>query len=154
MLVYGNYECFVKQMLYVCVLCASCGSSQRRILHDLQFVNAVRGCKRRPYGKGLLQSRSHDCLIGSHECLLLFTPSYCCECFYQWGPIYQQQVTMYITTPFVNPLFICFTLNRVCLHSFPTSSSFVSSNRILPFVYTFSGIFVELLKVIQSAGMC
>ena len=35
-----------------------------------------------------------------------------------------------------------------------SSSSFVSSNRILPFVYTFSGIFVELLKVIQSAGMC
>ena len=34
------------------------------------------------------------------------------------------------------------------------TSSFVSSNRILPFVYTFSGIFVELLKVIQSAGMC
>ena len=34
------------------------------------------------------------------------------------------------------------------------NSSFVSSNRILPFVYTFSGIFVELLKVIQSAGMC
>ena len=33
------------------------------------------------------------------------------------------------------------------------SSSFGSSNRILPFVYTFSGIFVELLKVIQSAGM-
>ena len=33
-------------------------------------------------------------------------------------------------------------------------ASFVSSNRILPFVYTFSGIFVELLKVIQSAGMC
>ena len=37
---------------------------------------------------------------------------------------------------------------------FKRSSSFVSSNRILPFVYTFSGIFVELLKVIQSAGMC
>ena len=35
-----------------------------------------------------------------------------------------------------------------------TYSSFVSSNRVLPFVYTFSGIFVELLKVIQSAGMC
>ena len=29
-----------------------------------------------------LLSRSHDCLIGSHECLLLFTPSCCCECFY------------------------------------------------------------------------
>ena len=27
----------------------------------------------RLYGRGILQSRSHDCLIGSHECLLLFT---------------------------------------------------------------------------------
>ena len=45
MLVYGKYECFVMQMLYVCVLCASCGSSQSCILHDLQFVNAGRGCK-------------------------------------------------------------------------------------------------------------
>ena len=82
MLVYGEVECFVMQMLYVCVLCASCGSSQCCILHDLQFVNAGRGCKRRPYTRGILQSRSHDCLIGSHECLLLFTPSCCCECFY------------------------------------------------------------------------
>ena len=117
MIVHGKYECFVMQMLYVCVLC-----SQRCIMHDLQFVNAGRRCKRRPYGRGILQSRSHDCLIGNHECLLLFTPSCCCECFYQWGPIYQQQVTMYITTPFVNPLFICCTLNSVCLHSFPTDS--------------------------------
>ena len=69
-------------MLYVCALCASCGSSQCHILHDLLFVNAGLGCKRRPYGRGILQSRSHDCLIGSHECLLLFTPSYCCECVY------------------------------------------------------------------------
>ena len=38
---YGKYECFVMQMLYVCVLCASCGSSQCYILHDLQFVNAA-----------------------------------------------------------------------------------------------------------------
>ena len=82
MLVHGKYECFVMQMLYVCVLCASCGSSQCCILHDLQFVNAGRGCKRRPYGRVILQSRSHDCLISSHECLLLFTPSCCCECFY------------------------------------------------------------------------
>ena len=37
---YGKYECFVMQMLYVRVLCA----------------------------RGILQSRSHDCLIGSHEC--------------------------------------------------------------------------------------
>ena len=25
---YGKYECFIMQMLYVCVLCISCGSSQ------------------------------------------------------------------------------------------------------------------------------
>ena len=49
MLVYGVCECFVMQILYVCVLCASCGSSQFCILHDLQFVNAGLGCNRRPY---------------------------------------------------------------------------------------------------------
>ena len=84
MLVYGECECFVMQMLYVCVLCASCGSSQCCVLHDLQFVNAGRGCNRRPYRRGILQSRSHNCFIGSHECLLLFTPSCCGECFYDF----------------------------------------------------------------------
>ena len=49
MLVYGECECFVMQMLYVCVLCAFCGSSQCCVLHNLQFVNAGRGCNRRPY---------------------------------------------------------------------------------------------------------
>ena len=52
----------------VVCLCLVC------ILHDLQFVNAGRGCNRRPYRRGVLQSRSHNCLVGSHECLLLFTP--------------------------------------------------------------------------------
>ena len=66
MLVYWNYEYFVMQLLYGCVLCASCGSSQYCILHDLPIVNAGRGCKRRPYGRGILQSRSHDCLIGNN----------------------------------------------------------------------------------------
>ena len=80
MLVCGKYECFVMQMLYVCVLCASCGSSEYSILHDLQFVNAGRGRKRRPYRRDILMT--HDCLIGNHECLLLFTPSCCSECFY------------------------------------------------------------------------
>ena len=42
----------------------------------LQFVNAGRGCKRRPYGRGILQSRSHDCLIGRLVCLLLSTGGY------------------------------------------------------------------------------
>ena len=32
-------EYFVMHILYVCVLCASCGSSQC-IMHDLQFVNS------------------------------------------------------------------------------------------------------------------
>ena len=80
---HGKCECFVMQMLFVCVLCASCGSSQCCVLHDLQFVNAGRGSKRRPYGRGIFQSRSHDdYLVGSHDCLLLITPSCCDECFY------------------------------------------------------------------------
>ena len=52
MLVYGECECFVMQMLYACVVCASCGSSQCCILHGLQFVKAGRGCNRRPYRRG------------------------------------------------------------------------------------------------------
>ena len=69
-------------MLDVCVLCASCGSSQCCVLNDLYLVNAGRGCKRRLFGRGILQSRSHDCLVGSHECLLLCTQFCCGECFY------------------------------------------------------------------------
>ena len=70
MLVYGKYECVVMQMLYVCVLCLSCGNSQCCILHDLQFVNAGRGCKRRPYGREILHNWSHDCFIGNPEAVL------------------------------------------------------------------------------------
>ena len=55
LLVYGKCACFVMQIMYVCVLCVSCGSSQCYVLHDLQFVNAGRGYKRRPYGRGILQ---------------------------------------------------------------------------------------------------
>ena len=36
---------------------------QFSMLHDLQFVSAGQGCKRRLYGRDILQSRSHDCLI-------------------------------------------------------------------------------------------
>ena len=76
MLVYGKCECFVRQMLYVCVLCAAYGSCQCCSL--LMLVEDTR----RPYGKGLLQSWSHNCLVASHECLLLFSPSCYSECFY------------------------------------------------------------------------
>ena len=72
----------VMQRLYVCVFCASCVRSQCCILHDLQFVNADRGCKRRQYGRGILKSWSHNLFIGSHECIRLFATSCCCECFY------------------------------------------------------------------------
>ena len=100
MLVHGECECFAMQMLYVCVLCASCDSSQCCVLHDLQFINVGRGCNRRmfvcssflisvcmfivskPHRRGILQSRSRNCFIGSHERLLLFTPSCCSEFFY------------------------------------------------------------------------
>ena len=43
---YGECECFVMQMVYVCVVCALCSSCQCFVLHDLQFVNAVLGWKR------------------------------------------------------------------------------------------------------------
>ena len=36
---HGKYECVIMQLLYVCVLCASCGNPQLCVLHDLQFVN-------------------------------------------------------------------------------------------------------------------
>ena len=29
-----------------------------------------------------IQSSSHNCLVGSNECILKFTPSCCSECFY------------------------------------------------------------------------
>ena len=41
MLVYGKYECFVMHILYVWVLCISCGSSQFCFLHDLPYVKLV-----------------------------------------------------------------------------------------------------------------
>ena len=79
MLVYEKYECFIMQMLYVCVLCASCGSSQCYIRHDMQFVNAGRVCERPPYVRGILQSQSHNCLEYTFVYpipILLFTPSH------------------------------------------------------------------------------
>ena len=71
---YGKYECFVMKMLYDCVLCASCGSSQCCILHDFQLGNAGRGCKRQPYGTGILQSLSHECLIAISVSFCLLHP--------------------------------------------------------------------------------
>ena len=41
MLLYGTCECLVIQMVYVCILCASCGSSQFCVLHDLRLLMLV-----------------------------------------------------------------------------------------------------------------
>ena len=78
MLVYCKCDYIVMQM-YVCILCASGGSSQCYVLLDLQLISAGRECKMRPYGRDIRQSRSPYCLVGNHEFLLLFTPSCCGE---------------------------------------------------------------------------
>ena len=62
-LVYGKCECFVMQLLYVCVCCASCDSSQCCMTCSLLMLVEDE--------RGILQSRSHDCLVGSHESFLL-----------------------------------------------------------------------------------
>ena len=51
-----------------------------------QFSMLVEDARGDHMEKGILQIRSHDCLIGIHECLLLFTPS-CyggCFCHLKW----------------------------------------------------------------------
>ena len=63
MLVYGECECFVMQMLYVCV-------------HHMAVLNAAfcMTCSLLMLvkdGRGIIQSRSHDYLIGSHEIFCL-----------------------------------------------------------------------------------
>ena len=76
MLVYGKYECFVMQMLYVCILCAYCVSSQCCMLHELQFVNARGDHVEEAYSR----FRSYDWLIDSHECSDLCAVLRYCEC--------------------------------------------------------------------------
>ena len=76
MLVYGKCECFVMQML----MFVSSG-------HPVSVLNAAfcMTCSLLMMvedGRGILQSRSYNCLVGSHECILLFTPSCCSKCFY------------------------------------------------------------------------
>ena len=76
MLVHGMCECLDMQMF----LCMSC-------VHPVAVLNAAfcMTCSLLTLvvdERGVLQSRYHDCLVGSHECLLLFTPSCCGECFY------------------------------------------------------------------------
>ena len=51
--------------VYVCVLCASCGSRQCCVLHDMPFVNAGREWNGRAYRRGILQSQSYDYIIGT-----------------------------------------------------------------------------------------
>ena len=86
MLVYGKYECRHADVVCLCLVCILLKSSMLGSVS--QFVNAGRGCKRPPYARVILQGRSHDCLVGSHECLLLLLLYVevcvrvlrCCEC--------------------------------------------------------------------------
>ena len=59
MLVYGKYACFVMQMLYVCVLCATCGSSQCCILHNYSLLMMVEEAR----GDHMEESYSRDSLM-------------------------------------------------------------------------------------------
>ena len=58
-----------------CCMCMSC-------VHPVTVLNAS-FCMTCSFlmlvedARGILQSQSHNCLVGSHECLLLFTPSCC-----------------------------------------------------------------------------
>ena len=76
MLVYGKYKCSACR----CCMFVSC-------VHPVEVLNAA-CCMTYILlmlvedARGILQSRFHDCVIGSHKCLLLFTPSCCGECFY------------------------------------------------------------------------
>ena len=74
MLLYGKYECFVMHVLYVCVhLVAVLNAAFCMTCSLIMLVGDARGdhmeeatiWKRRPYGRGTLQSLSHDCFIGS-----------------------------------------------------------------------------------------
>ena len=74
MLVYGKYKCFVIQMLYVCVLCASCGSSQCCMTCSLLMLVEDE--------RGILRSGLMTAFQAAMSVSLLFTPSCCSKCFY------------------------------------------------------------------------
>ena len=79
MLVYGKCECFVMQMLYVCVHpVAVLNAAFGMTCSLLMLVEDARGDHME---EAYSSTRSHNYLIGAHECLLLFTPSCCSECF-------------------------------------------------------------------------
>ena len=90
-----NYVvCLCKRCDGCCVFCLYCDAWSCRFscigsmsVHPVAILNVAfcMNCSLLMLvedARGILHSRSHDCLIGSQECLLLFTPSCCCECFY------------------------------------------------------------------------
>ena len=71
MLLYGKCECFIMQVLEVCVLFASCGSSQCSILHNFSLLILVEDAR-----------GDHMEEAYSRAGLLLFAPCCCGECMY------------------------------------------------------------------------
>ena len=65
----------------VCVFCHAdvvCVSLVCILWQFSMLVDDARG----DHGRGILQIWFHDCIVGSHECHLLLTPSCCGESFY------------------------------------------------------------------------
>ena len=54
----GSVECFVRQMLYVCVLCASCGCSQCCGLHEkVRIEHKTKSSKKKCTGDRALEEK-------------------------------------------------------------------------------------------------
>ena len=89
MLVYGECDCFVMQMLYVCVLCASCDSSQCcvtdpplvgcvvwSLLNSLaMFIPLIHLSEHTSTGKGSVQTsnvrfKRCQCSVNPFNCIL------------------------------------------------------------------------------------
>ena len=74
MLVYGKCECLVMHAYVVSCVHPVINAATCMTCSSLILVEDAR--------RGIFQSRSHDCLVGSHECLLLFIPCRCGGCLY------------------------------------------------------------------------
>ena len=75
MLVYGKCECFVMQTFVSCVHPVA-------VLNAAFYMTCSLLMREATIGKRYTPELVSNCLVSSHECRLLFTPSCCSECFY------------------------------------------------------------------------
>ena len=74
-------SCMGSMSVSACICCMFVSCVHPVAVLNAEFCMTCRLLMLVEDGRGTLQSLSHDCFIGRHECLL-FTPSCCCECFY------------------------------------------------------------------------